>query len=85
MIKNKGMGYEKVTPHMHCRNLGERAIQSFKDIFVGVLRSFPSSFPWLLWDNLIPQVEMNINILRKSNMALTILSYAHLNGLHNNN
>ena len=52
---------------------------------MGVLRSLLCSFPWSLWYELLPQVEMNINMLRRSNVAPTIFEYAHINGPHNYN
>ena len=70
---------------MHPLNLAESSIQTFKYTFMVILSSLLCSFPWLLWYELLPQVDMNINMLRKSNVAPTILEYAHINGPHNCN
>ena len=48
-IKKKGVKYELVPPRIYLRNVAERAIQNFKDTFVGILNILPYSFPWLLW------------------------------------
>ena len=71
-IKKNGMEYELVPPHTHLWKLAERVIQTSEYTFVGILSGLPSSFPWSLWDELLPQVEMNGNILRKLNVAPTI-------------
>ena len=52
---------------------------------MGILSGLPDSFPWFLWDELIPQVEININMLRQSNFAPTTPEYAYLNGTHDYN
>ena len=82
VIKKNGMEYELVPPHMHRQDLKERKIQTFKYKFVVILRDLSASFPWLLWYKLPPQVEININMLRQSNVDPFILSYAYLNGTH---
>ena len=38
------------------------------------------SFPMRLWDKLLPQVILTLNLLQQSNVARAILSYADANG-----
>jgi hypothetical protein len=44
--------------HCHRRNAVERAIRTFKEHFVAGLSSVDPSFPWYLWDRLLPQAEI---------------------------
>ena len=71
VIRNNGMEYELVLPHMYLQNLAEREIHTLKDIFVGILNGLPDLFHWQLWYELLPQVNININLLRQSNVAPT--------------
>ena len=54
---------------MHRRNIAERAIQTFKAHFLSILAGLPSAFPNYLWDMLIPQPELTLNLLRQSHIA----------------
>ncbi|KAL7483250.1 hypothetical protein ACHAW6_012033 [Cyclotella cf. meneghiniana] len=38
-----------------------------------------------LWDRLVPQAEMMLNLLRQSKVAPKVSAYAYLNGLHDYN
>ena len=51
---------------MHRRNAAERAIRSFKAHFLAILSGLASDFPRNLWDLLIPQTEMTLNMLRQA-------------------
>jgi hypothetical protein len=44
-IKSNKMDFQLVPPHDHCRNLGKKAIQTFKDHFVAILCGADKSFP----------------------------------------
>ncbi len=56
-IEASGMTCELVPPEEHQRNMAEKAIQTFKDHFVGVLSGCAPSMPIHLWCQLLPQVE----------------------------
>jgi hypothetical protein len=56
-IEASGMIYELVPPKEHQRKMAEKAIQTFKDHFVGVLSGCAPSMPIHLWCQLLPQVE----------------------------
>ena len=79
-IKESGMTYKLVPPDMHRQNRAEKAIQTFKDHFVAILSGVDESFPMHLWDRLLPQAEMTLNILRQSNVAPKVSAYAYMNG-----
>jgi hypothetical protein len=53
-----------VEPHNHLVNTAKRAIQTFKNRFLGALGTTNSKFPIQLWDKLAPQVQDCINILQ---------------------
>jgi hypothetical protein len=74
------MTYELVPPGCHRRNAAEVAIRNFKSHFLSILAGVSPNFPIKLWDKLLPQAEITINLLRQSNATPTISAYAHLNG-----
>ncbi len=57
--------FQLVPPDMHCRNQVERAIRTFKDHFLAILAGVDSTFPPYLWDLLLPQAELTLNLLRQ--------------------
>ena len=74
------MKYELVPPGCHRRNAAEVAIRNFKAHFLSVLAGVADDFPPSLWDKLLPQTEITLNLLRQSNATPTISAYAHMNG-----
>ena len=69
-----------VEPHNHRVNAAERAIQTFKNRFIGALGTTDSEFPIQLWDKLAPQVQDCINLLRRSRISPTKSAYETLEG-----
>jgi hypothetical protein len=69
-----------VEPHNHRVNAAERAIQTFKNRFIGALGTTDSEFPVQLWDKLAPQVQGSINLLRPSRINPTKSAYEILEG-----
>eukprot|EP00957_Ditylum_brightwellii_P153994 11721385-Ditylum_brightwellii.AAC.1 len=53
--ENKEIDVQLAPLHVHCRNIAERAIQTFKDHFLAGLASVDPNFPIQLQDRLIPQ------------------------------
>jgi hypothetical protein len=58
-IGESDMTYELVPPDNHQCNMAEKAIQTFKDHFVGILSGCAPTFPLHLWCQLLPQVDSN--------------------------
>ena len=79
------MEYQLVPPDDHRRNVAEKEIQTWKDHFISVMSGTAKTFPMHLWDQCIPQMEMQLCLLRQSNANLKISTYAHLYGHHNYN
>jgi hypothetical protein len=55
--------FQLVPPEMHHRNCVERAIRTYKDHFLSILAGVDQSFPPYLWDLLLPQAEITLNLL----------------------
>jgi hypothetical protein len=71
---------ELVPPGCHHCNAAEVAICSFKFLFLSVLAGVANYFPLHLWDRLLPQTEITLNLLRQSNALPNISAYTHLSG-----
>ncbi len=71
---------ELVPPGCHCCNAAEVAICNFKSHFLSILAGVTNIFHPSLWDRLLPQTEITLNLLRQSNALPNILAYAHLSG-----
>jgi hypothetical protein len=84
-IGNSDMTYELVPPDDHQRNMAEKAIQTFKDHFVGVLSGCVPTFPLHLWCQLLPQVERQLLLLQQLQLHPNLSAYAHVYGHHDYN
>jgi hypothetical protein len=73
--------YQLVPPHCHRRNAAEREIYTFKEHFVAGLASVDPYFLLHLWDRLLPQEEMTLNLLRTSRQHPQLSAAAHYHGL----
>jgi hypothetical protein len=71
-----------VEPHSHRVNATERAIQTFKNRFIGALGTTDSEFPIRLWDKLAPQVHDCINLLQRLRISPDKSAYEMLEGPH---
>ena len=59
----KNCTLQLVPPDNHRRNLAERAIQTFKSHFKAILAGVAENFPMNLWDRLLPQTVLTLNLL----------------------
>ncbi len=71
---------ELVPPGCHQQNAAEVAIHNFKAHFLSVLTGVSNNFPPSLWDRLLPQTKITINLTRQSNATPNVSAYAHLSG-----
>jgi hypothetical protein len=69
-----------VEPNNHQVNAAECAIQMFKAHFISALATTNSKFPLQLWDQLTPQVETTLNMLRPSHIDPTMSACKALHG-----
>jgi hypothetical protein len=55
---------ELVLPGCYQRNAAKMAIRNFKAHFLSILAGITNDFPSSLWDQLLPQTEITINLIR---------------------
>jgi hypothetical protein len=75
------IAYQLVPPHCRRRNAAGRAIRTFKEHFVAGLSSVDPAFPLHLWNRLLPQAEITLNLLQTSRLHPRLSSAAHFHGL----
>lgn len=81
MIRDEfNLELQLASPGMHRVNAAEVAIRNFKCHFLSVLAGTADDFPPYLWDRLLPQTEITLNLLRQSNATPKVSAYAHLCG-----
>jgi hypothetical protein len=73
--------FQLVPPDMHCQNQAERAICTFKDHFLAILAGVNSAFPPFLWDLLLPQAELTLNLLCRAMLNPRISAWEFFQGL----
>ncbi len=84
-IETSKMTYQLVPPDNHRQNMAEKAIQTFKNHFISVLSGCAPTMLMHLWGQLLPQVELQLLLLRQSQVNPNMSAYAHLYGQHNYN
>ncbi len=72
-------------PGCHRHNAAKVAIRNFKEHFLSVLAGVADNFPPNLWDQLLPQTEITINLIQQSNPTPNVSAYTHLSGTFNYN
>jgi hypothetical protein len=72
--------FQLAPPHVHRRNAAERSIRTFKNHFIAGLCSTNPDFPLNLWDKLLPQCLITLNLLRRSRINPQLFAQAHING-----
>jgi hypothetical protein len=77
--------FQLVPPYSHRRNSAERANRSFKDHLIAVLCSTDKSFPMHLWDRLLPQAVITLNMLRTSRINPKLSAATHIYGQYDFN
>ena len=84
-MTEKDKRFQLVPPHLHRRNSAERAIQTFKNIFIEGLASINKNFPVHIWCRLLPHYLLTLNLLRSSRINPKLSAYAQLHGAFNFN
>jgi hypothetical protein len=72
--------FQLVPPDMHHCNWAERAICTFKDHFLAILAGVNVAFPPYLWDLLVPQAELTLNLLRQATLNPRISAWDFFSG-----
>ena len=79
-MESQDVDFQLVPPHVHRRNAAERAIRTFKNHFVAGLCSIDRNFPLHLWDRLLPQALLSLNLLRSSCINPNLSAWAKVHG-----
>ena len=80
LMRKEGVTFQLVPPHLHHTNDVERAIQTFNYHFVAALSSCDPYFPLCLWDRLLPQATLTLNLLCPYHINPRLSAEAQLNG-----
>jgi hypothetical protein len=65
-MTQQNIKYQLATPGQHRANAAERAIQTFKNHFIAGLCTTDPHFPIHLWDRLLEQATLTLNLMRGS-------------------
>jgi hypothetical protein len=65
-IRSEKINIQLVPPHNHRANAAEQAIATFKEHFIATLATVNQLCLLQLWDEILPQVELTLNMLRFS-------------------
>jgi hypothetical protein len=84
-LYQQDIAFQLVLPHSHRRNSAEREIRSFKDHLIAGLCSTDKSFPMHLWDRILTQAVITLNMLRTSRINPKLSAAIHIFGQHDYN
>ncbi|GAX15903.1 hypothetical protein FisN_2Lu385 [Fistulifera solaris] len=76
----KGIDFQLTPAGVHRRNAAERAIRTFKNHFIAGMCSTDPNFPMQLWDTLLPQAQLTLNLLRSSHINPKLSAHAQIFG-----
>ena len=74
--KKCSTNHQLVPPNTHQRNAAERDIHTYKAHFIAILAGVPRN----LWDLLLPQTELALNLLRQATLDPSISAWAYILG-----
>jgi hypothetical protein len=72
--------FQLIPPDMHRRNWAEHTICTFKDHFLAILASVDVAFSPYLWDLLLPQSELTLNLLQQATLNPRISAWEFFQG-----
>jgi hypothetical protein len=84
-IKDKGIDFQLASPNDHRLNPVERAIQTFQNHLIAILHGCDRKFPAWLGCQIIPQVVMTINMLRRSRINPRLSAHTQIFGIFDYN
>jgi hypothetical protein len=79
-LHQQDIAFQLVPPYIHRRNSAEKAIRSFKDHLIAGICSTDKSFPMHLWERLLPQAVVTLNMLRTSRINPKLSATTHIFG-----
>jgi hypothetical protein len=84
-LHDKNIAFQLVPTYSHRRNAAERAIIPFKDHLIARICSTDKAFPMHLWDKLLPQAVITLNILNISRINPKLSASTHIDGQYDYN
>jgi hypothetical protein len=84
-LHQQNITFQLVPQYSLRRNAAERAIRSFKDHLIAGLCSTDKSFPMHLWDRLLPQAVITLNMLRTSRKNPKLSASTQIDGQYDYN
>jgi hypothetical protein len=84
-LHQQDITFQLVPPYSHRQNSAERAIRSFRDHLIAGLCSTDKYFPMHLWDRILPQVVITVNMLRTSRLNPKLSAATHIFGQYDFN
>ncbi|KAL7552133.1 hypothetical protein ACHAWF_015343, partial [Thalassiosira exigua] len=85
VLEEEDIGIQLVEPHNHYVNAAKRAIQTFKNLFIGGISVCDTDFPTILLSRLVQQCQDAGNLLRTSRIHPKVSAYHILKGVHDFN
>jgi hypothetical protein len=79
-MDEEDIDFQLAPPQIHRRNAAERAKRTFKNQFIAGLCSTNRDFPLNLWDKLLPQCLITLNLIRRSRINPQLSAQAHMHG-----
>ena len=77
-MTNMNIKYQLTPPRNHIAKNAERAIQKFKNNFIAGLCSIDKYFNLQLWDIILQQTKISLNLLRQSITLPHMSAYSHI-------
>ena len=74
-FEDSDIQFQLVPPHMHRINAVERAVRTFKNNFIAALCTVDPLVPFYLWDRLLTQFTMTLNMLRQYQLNPGLSAY----------
>ena len=84
-IHEEEITYEIVPKGQQRRNIAENSIGTWKSTAVRVFSVIDSKCPLYLWDLMLRQIDMQVNLQRQSNTTPKVSAHAHLYRAHDFN
>ena len=79
-MEDEGVDFQLTPAGSHRRNACERAIRTFKNHMIACVCGTDPNFPLNLWDRLLPQVLLTLNLLRPSRLNPSLSAYHQVFG-----
>ena len=84
-LTDESVAFQLTPAGMHRRNTAERSIRTAKNHLIAGLCTVNPKFPLYLWDKLLPQAELTLNMLRGSRMNPKLSAWDQVCGVYDYN